>query len=56
MKDEGGKHYETLGLPKHASQAEVKKGYINAAKIHHPDKGGDADKVPGLVIQFREIQ
>lgn len=39
------KHYETLGISKDASQADIKKAYINAAKIHHPDKGGNADKV-----------
>lgn len=43
------KHYETLGIGKEASQADIKKAYINAAKIHHPDKGGNADK-------FNEVQ
>jgi len=42
------KHYETLGVDRNATAAEIKKSYLAAAKIHHPDKGGNADKVAKL--------
>jgi len=40
--------YETLGVGKNATTSEIKKAFHKAARIHHPDKGGDADK-------FKEI-
>lgn len=41
--------YETLGVPKGASEDEIKKAYRRLASAHHPDKGGDTAK-------FQEIQ
>ena len=42
------KLYETLGISRSASHDEIKKAYRNAAREHHPDKGGDDTK-------FKEI-
>eukprot|EP00754_Rhynchopus_humris_P001762 Rhum_TRINITY_DN11012_c0_g1::Rhum_TRINITY_DN11012_c0_g1_i1::g.41864::m.41864/K03686/dnaJ; molecular chaperone DnaJ len=33
-------HYGVLGLPKSASQEQVKKAYLSLAKKHHPDAAG----------------
>ena len=41
-------HYQTLGVDKTATQAEIKKSYRKLSMQHHPDKGGNEDK-------FKEI-
>lgn len=40
--------YDTLGVPRTATTAEIKKAYLKLARTHHPDKGGDPEK-------FKEI-
>ncbi len=42
-------YYNILGVPKSASDDDIKKAYRSAAMKHHPDRGGDAGK-------FQEIQ
>ena len=41
-------HYQTLGITKSATQAEIKKAYRKLSMKHHPDKGGNEEK-------FKEI-
>lgn len=42
-------YYDTLGVPKTASQDDIKRAYRKLASQHHPDRGGDTKK-------FQEIQ
>lgn len=44
--------YEVLGVPKKATEAEIKKAFRTLAKKHHPDTHGNA---PDKVKKFQEI-
>lgn len=41
-------YYQTLGVPRNASDSDLKKAYKKASMQHHPDRGGDENK-------FKEI-
>lgn len=41
--------YDTLGVPKDASEDDIKRAYRKLAMKHHPDKGGDPE-------EFKKIQ
>jgi DnaJ homolog subfamily C member 27 len=36
-------YYDSMNLPRGATQEQIKKAYRKSALIHHPDKGGEAD-------------
>lgn len=41
--------HEVLGVPENAHSEEIKAAYRKLAQLHHPDKGGDAER-------FKEIK
>ncbi|KAF3321257.1 dnaJ protein [Carex littledalei] len=54
-KSNNTKYYEVLGVPKSASQDELKKAYRKAAMKNHPDKGGDPEKFKELAQAFEVL-
>jgi len=40
--------YEVLGINRSADAKEIKKAYFDLARIHHPDKGGNAEKFKSI--------
>jgi curved DNA-binding protein len=48
-------YYDTLDVPKSASQAEIKKAYYNLAKKYHPDSS-DKAKDEATEKKFQEVQ
>ncbi|CAA0841347.1 Chaperone protein dnaJ 2 [Striga hermonthica] len=54
-KSDNTKYYEILGVPKTASQDDLKKAYKKAAIKNHPDKGGDPEKFKELAHAYEVL-
>ena len=48
-------YYNTLGVPRDASQADIKKAYRKLAMEHHPDKGGDVTKFQEITTAYETL-
>lgn len=48
--------YEILELQPGASKEEIKKAFHRLAHIHHPDKGGDAEKFKKISAAYAELK
>ena len=51
------KHHSVLGTTgSEKTKAEVKKKYLEMAKKHHPDRGGDASKMKNVTSAYDDIK
>jgi len=48
--------YRLLGLSPSATWEEVERAYRTKAKIHHPDRGGDADTMRALNEAYNHLK
>ncbi|KAG9411001.1 DnaJ (Hsp40), sub A, member 4 [Aphanomyces cochlioides] len=48
-------YYETLGVPKTASAADIKKAYRKLALKNHPDKGGDPELFKNITVAYEVL-
>ncbi|GAB3283089.1 hypothetical protein GCM10027449_25740 [Sinomonas notoginsengisoli] len=48
-------HYEVLGVPITASEAEIKRAYRRAARAHHPDQGGDVGEFHRVTLAYEVL-
>ena len=46
--DSNKDYYGVLGVDKHASQVEIERQFKRQAAKHHPDRGGDEDRMKSL--------
>lgn len=53
--DAEGSLYETLGVDRDATQAEVAKAYRRKARASHPDKGGAAEEWHALTLAWEVL-
>lgn len=51
----GEDYYATLGAERTASQAEIELLYKRLAKQHHPDRGGDAERMKTINEAYRVL-
>jgi len=48
-------YYNTLGIPKSASEADIKTAYRKMAMKHHPDRGGDEKKFKEVTEAYETL-
>lgn len=48
--------YEVLGVSRTATRDEIRKSFLRLAHLHHPDKGGDAEKFKEISAAWNELK
>ena len=54
--DSNKDYYGVLGVDKHASQVEIERQFKRQAARHHPDRGGDEDRMKSLNEAYRVLK
>ncbi|OQR91520.1 hypothetical protein ACHHYP_04605 [Achlya hypogyna] len=52
---DNSKYYELLGVPKTASEADIKKAFRKLALKNHPDKGGDPELFKDITVAYEVL-
>ena len=52
---DNSKYYDLIGVPKNATEQEIKKAYRKKALKEHPDKGGDPDKFKEITAAYEVL-
>ncbi|EQC39455.1 hypothetical protein SDRG_03657 [Saprolegnia diclina VS20] len=52
---DNSKYYETLGVAKDATAAEIKKAFRKLALKNHPDKGGDPELFKDITVAYETL-
>lgn len=52
---DNSRFYELIGVPKTASQDEIKKAFRKLALKAHPDKGGDPEKFKEISVAYEVL-
>jgi len=53
---EGTSPHQILGIERNATLTEIKTAYRNLARIHHPDKGGDAAQFHIITNAYKKLK
>ncbi len=51
----GENHYSVLGISEDASSSEIKRRYLHLVKRHHPDQGGDHEKMVRINLAYQVL-
>jgi len=54
--DSNKDYYGVLGVDKHASQVEIERQYKRQAARHHPDRGGNEERMKSLNEAYRVLK
>lgn len=54
-REDAGDHYSTLGADEGASQEEIERLYKGLARRHHPDRGGDEERMKSINEAYRVL-
>jgi DnaJ family protein A protein 2 len=47
--------YKILEIPRDSTESDIKKAYLRLCLIHHPDKGGDAEKFHLITSSYEKL-